>query len=173
VSAAGHTAEACLVTAEGYECLRSTLEHLCGDRRRAMSERLRRAREDGDLAENPARLSLLEEHGRLEHQIALLEEQLATARIAEPTGDGTAGIGTRVWLREASSGDHLEFALVGSIESDAAAGRLSADAPVGRALLGRRAGAIVDVATPRGTLRYEILNVAPLDSEAASRRRAA
>jgi len=173
VSAAGHAAEVCLVTAEGYERLRSALEHLCGDGRREMSERVRRAREDGDLAENPALLYLLEEQGRLERQIALLEEQLAVARIAEPAGDGTAGIGTRVRLRDAASGDELEYALVGPIEADAAAGRLSVDAPVGRALLGRRAGAIVDVATPRGTMRYEMLGVAPLGSAAPSRRRAA
>jgi transcription elongation factor GreA len=151
--------QALVVTADGYEQLRSELERLCTDGRADMSERLREAREDGHLANNPALYDLLEEQGQLERRIAILEGQLAAAEIVVPADDGAASIGSVVRVRDRQTGDLAEYELVGPIESDIAAGRVSVEAPVGRALVRQGVGAVVDVETPRGTLGLKVLSV--------------
>jgi transcription elongation factor GreA len=150
---------ALLVTADGYEQLRSELETLYADGRRQMSERLREAREDGHLADNPPLYDVLVEQAQLERRIATLEAQLAAAQIVVPAADGIAGIGTCVRVRDIAVGDVAEYELVGEIESDVGTGRVSVGAPVGSALAGRAAGERVEVETPRGTLSLEILSV--------------
>jgi transcription elongation factor GreA len=164
--------QALIVTPDGYEQLRSELERLCTEGRAEMSERLREAREDGPLADNPALYELLEEQVRLERRIATLEGRLAAAEIVVPAADGAAGIGSVVRVRDRQTGDLAEYELVGPIESDIANGRVSIDAPVGRALVRRTAGAVVDVETPSGKLGLQVLSVRtpgapPLAREAA------
>jgi transcription elongation factor GreA len=148
-----------LVTAEGYERLCSELEMLRTEGRRAMSERLREARADGDLEDNRALFDVLEEQAQLEGRIAALEARLAAARIAEPTRGGRAGIGSSVVLRDLETSNQIEYELVGAIEADIGRRRLSIDAPVGRALLGAGAGDALNVACPRGELRLEVISV--------------
>jgi transcription elongation factor GreA len=150
---------ALFVTADGYEQLRSELERLCTDGRADMSERIREAREDGSVANNPALYDLLEAQVQLEARIAILGEQLAAAEIVVPAADGAAGIGSVVRVRDQHTGELAEYELVGPIESDIANGRLSVNAPVGRALARQSAGAVVDVETPSGTLGLEVLSV--------------
>ena len=152
-----------LMTAEGYERLCSELETLCGEGRQAMSERLREARADGHLEDNPALFDLLEAQARLERRIATLEARLTRARIAEPNGDGSAGIGSFVLLRDPETSELVEYELVGAIEGNVDEGRVSIDAPVGRALLGTAAGDTVVVACPRGELRFEVIGVSGRD----------
>lgn len=148
-----------LITADGYERLRSELEQLRSEGRRDMSERLREARDDGHPDDNPALFEAFEQQAQLERRIALLEERLAAARIAEPNGDGRVGIGSSVSLRDLETGEVVELELVGALESNAAQGRVSVDAPVGRALIGAAAGAVVQVAGPRRELRFEVVGV--------------
>jgi transcription elongation factor GreA len=148
-----------LVTAEGYERLCSELESLRSEGRRVMSERLREARADGHLEDNPALFDVLEEQAQLERRIATLEARLAAARIAEPNGDGSAGIGSSVQLRDLETRELVEYEVVGAIEGNVGQGRVSIEAPVGRALLGAAAGDIVTVACPRGELRFEVVSV--------------
>jgi transcription elongation factor GreA len=148
-----------LVTAEGYERLCSELESLRSVGRRVMSERLREARADGHPEDNPALFDVLEEHAQLERRIATLEARLAAARIAEPNGDGSAGIGSSVRLRDLETRELVEYEVVGAIEGNVGQGRVSIEAPVGRALLGAAAGDIVTVACPRGELRFEVVSV--------------
>jgi len=135
------------------------LERLRTNGRVEMSERLREAREDGDLANNPALYELLEEQVQLERRIAILEGQLAAAEIVIPIPEGAASIGSFVRVRDGQAGDLAEYELVGPIEADIANGRVSVDAPVGRALVGQGAGAVVDVETPSGKLGLKILSV--------------
>ncbi len=161
-----------LISAAGYARLESELELLRTDARRALSERLREAREDGDLDDNPALGDLLEEQGQLEQRISLLEARVRSAEIVEPSADGRAGIGTLVRVRDFSAGSTHEYELVGPLESDLGSGRVSVEAPVGRALVGRRPGDRLDVETPRGVLGLELLEVRPapeakLEREAA------
>jgi transcription elongation factor GreA len=148
-----------LITAEGYEQLRAELEELRTEGRRDVSERLREARADGHLDDNPALFDVFEEQALLERRIAVLEGRLAVARIAEPNGDGKAGIGSSVGLRDLETGELVKYELVGAIEGNAGQGRVSVAAPVGRALFGAAAGAVISVDCPRGQLRFEVISV--------------
>jgi transcription elongation factor GreA len=155
-----------LVTPTGYEQLCSELETLRTVRRPEITDLLRAAREDRD-PDNPAVFDLLEGQAQLEERIALLETQLATARVVEPASDGIAGIGSLVRVRHEDDSDIAEYELVGLIESDVGNGRVSVGAPVGQALAGGRAGEVVAVETPRGTIQLEILSVRPATPSAA------
>ena len=148
-----------LITADGYERLCSELDSLRSEGRRVMSERLREARADGHLEDNPALFDVLEEQAQLERRIATLETRLAAARIAEPNRDGSAGIGSSVRLRDLETSELVEYEVVGAIEGDVGQRRVSIEAPVGRALLGASAGDIVTVACPRGERRFEVMSV--------------
>ncbi len=161
--------ERVLITAEGYEHRCRELERLRTDGRRRLTELLREARSDGGTDDNPALVELLEEQALLEQRIAALEAQLAAAEIVPPPSDGRAAIGSVVRVRDVAAGDVVEFQLVGPIEGDPANGRLSVAAPLGRALMGRRRGARVEAAAPRGAVTLEVLRVAtpPPTGEAA------
>ena len=152
------TADDVLVTADGFEQLRAELHTLQTVGRAELTEHLRELRSDGD-PDNPALYELMEEQAQLEQRIALLDTQLAAARVVKPGFDGSAGIGSRVRVRYADSGELAEYELVGPIESDVGSGRVSVGAPVGRALVGARRGEHVSVEAPRGSLRLEVLSV--------------
>jgi transcription elongation factor GreA len=164
---AAPAADGLLVTAEGYERLCSELETLRSEGRRTMTERLREARADGHLEDNPALFDVLEEQAQLERRIATLEARLASARVAEPNGDGSAGIGSSVRLRDLETSELFEYGVVGAIEGNVGDGRVSVEAPVGRALLGAAAGDIVTVACPRGELRLEVMSVTGAERRAS------
>ena len=153
------SSQALLVTAGGYEQLSAELERLRTNGRVEMSEHLREARGDGPLANNPALYELLEEQAQLERRITILETQLAAAKVVIPAADGAASIGSVVRVRDGEAGELAEYELVGPVEADIANGRVSVDAPVGRALVGQGAGAVVDVETPGGKLGLKVLSV--------------
>jgi transcription elongation factor GreA len=161
-----------LITAGGYEDLRAELETLRGHIGPELSERLRDARQDGHLADNPPLFDLLEEQAQLDRRIAVLEAQLAAAQIAAPATDGRAGIGSRVRVRDLEIGNIVEYELVGAIEPKVGNGRVSVAAPVGKALVGQRVGARLDVATPGGTLPLEVLGVRPAGEQQPTRKAA-
>jgi transcription elongation factor GreA len=165
--------EGLLVTADGYEQLCSELEKLRTERRRELSESLRVARGEGDMADNPALFDLFEEQAQLERRIAMLEERVALAQVVAPPANGVAGIGSCVRVRELALGGIAEYELVGAIEPDVGNGRVSVAAPVGRALAGRNAGETVEVEAPRGTLALEILSVRPVTRPRSTARKAA
>ena len=156
-----------VITARGYEDLRAELEILRGGVARELSERLRDARQDGHLSDNPQLFDLLEERAQLDGRIAVLEAQLAAAEIAAPVSDGCAGIGSRVRVRDLEVGDTVDYELVGAIEPKVGTGRVSVAAPVGKALVGQRVGARLDVETPGGTLPLEILERSTAERAAA------
>ncbi len=152
------TADDVLITAAGYERLCAELDHLRTVRRAEITAHLRGAREDSD-PDNPALYELLEGQTHLEQRIAVLRAQLAAARVVEPASDGSARIGSLVRVRHGDSGEIAEYDLVGPIESDIGNGRVSVAAPVGLALVGARRGDEIAVATPRGRLDLEVLDV--------------
>ena len=147
------------ITAEGYELLRAELDALRTDGRREMTERVREARADAPFDDNPALFDAVQQQAQLERRIAVLEAHLSAARIAEPDGNGVAGIGSLLRLRDLETDEHVEYTLVGSIEANPGQGRLSVDAPVGRALIAATAGEVVTVACPGGKLRFEVISV--------------
>lgn len=147
------------ITAEGYELLRSELDALRTAGRRELTERIREARADAPFDDNPALFDVLQEQAQLERRIAVLEGHLSAARIAEPDRHGVAGIGSRLRLRDLETGELVEYTLVGAIEANPGQGRVSVDAPVGRALIAATAGEVVTVACPGGKLRFEVISV--------------
>jgi transcription elongation factor GreA len=148
------------MSAEGFAQRARELDVLRTHGRRELSDRLRDAHLDGDIADNPVLQELLDEQVQLERRIAQLESWLALAEVVEPIDDGRAGIGSAVRVRDARGKTH-DYELVGPLESDAGNGRVSIAAPVGQALVGQRAGATVEVATPRGALVFEVVSVRP------------
>lgn len=156
-----------LVTREGYERLRAEIARLC-DARPEMIERLRDARDNGNLDDNPTLYEVLAEQAQLEQRIAHLRGQLAVAKVVQPNGDGIAGIGNSVRLRDLATNEIVEYELVGGIEANVGDGRVSIAAPVGRAVLGAGAGEVVDVVTPRGNVQLEVLEVRAISARKAA-----
>jgi transcription elongation factor GreA len=163
------TSDTVPMSPDGFRQRSAELELLRTDARRELAERLRDARHDGDLDDNPELVGLLQEQALLEQRIALLEAQLAAAEIVEPAGDGTVGIGSLVRVRDVQSGDVFEYELVGPLESDALNGRVSTGAPVGKALVGARRGDRVEVSVPRGAVALEVVAVRTARRTASSR----
>ncbi len=150
-----------ILTEEGYAKLKQEIEHLSTEKRREVAERIKHAREFGDISENSEYDDAKNEQAMLEHRIALLEERLAHARVIE-AGEvpaGVVGIGTRVRLKDLDANETIEYTIVGSAEANPAQHRLSNESPVGKAILGRKKGETVEVTAPRGTLKFKIMDV--------------
>jgi transcription elongation factor GreA len=148
-----------ILTAEGIERLQAELDELIRDKRPAVINRIRTAKEFGDLKENADYTAAREEQSFLEGRIQAIEARLRTAVVAaRPTGD-TVGLGSAVTIAVDGEEPPVRYTLVGSAEADLAAGRLSVASPVGRALMGARVDEEVVVATPRGTANYRIISI--------------
>jgi transcription elongation factor GreA len=151
------------VTREGLARLRKELERLTTVERSAVAERLRHAAaSEANRTENGDYRDAREEQALLERRIALLDERLRTARVVEPRpGNGRVDVGERVRVRDLVSGDRLELELVGALEADPDVGRISVVSPLGKAIVGLRRGQLVDVDTPVGRRRFEVIEVEP------------
>jgi len=146
------------LTAEGDARLRAELKELIEVKRPEVIARIRTAKELGDLKENADYHAAREEQSFLEGRIQALEARLRDAVIIEaPAAGEGANLGSRVVVE--SDGLEAEYTLVGSAEADPKAGRLSVVSPVGKALVGARAGDEVAVETPRGQAMYRVLKV--------------
>ena len=150
-----------ILTAEGYDSLKQELDVLRGDRRREIAERIRTAREFGDIAENAEYDDAKNQQAMLEHKIAQLEERLAHARVIDTSEVDTSvvSVGSVVRLRDVDAKETIEYYIVGSAEADPAQNKLSNESPVGKAIIGKKKGETVEVATPRGSLKYKILDI--------------
>jgi transcription elongation factor GreA len=139
--------------------MRTELDQLVSTRRPEVIARIRAAKELGDLKENADYSAARDEQSFLEGRIQSLEARLRDAVIAlAPTAGAGADLGSVVTVE--IDGDEVTYTLVGTAEADPAAGRLSVASPVGRALLGARAGDEVAVQTPRGAVRYRVVSLA-------------
>jgi transcription elongation factor GreA len=150
-----------LLTPEGYEKLKQEIDHLRGEKRREVAERIRVAREFGDIAENAEYDDAKNEQAMLEHKIAQLEERLANARVID-TGDvdtSVVSLGSKVRLRDVDANETVEYHIVGSAEANPAEQKLSNESPVGKAIMGRKKGETVEVSAPRGALKFKIMDI--------------
>lgn len=150
-----------LVTPEGLEKLQDELKHLTETRRREVADRIRQAREFGDLSENSEYDDAKNEQGLLERRISELQRRIRNAKVVDPadTDADSVDVGTKVTLKSVGDDKERIFQIVGANESDPSTGKLSHASPVGRAVLKRRVGEKVTVSTPRGAAEYEIINV--------------
>jgi len=150
-----------VLTKEGYQALKREIEDLSTRRRREIAERIKLAREFGDIAENAEYDTAKNEQAMLEARIAKLEERLASARVIEKReiSKDVVSVGSKVRLRDVDAKQTVEYRIVGSAEANPAELKLSNESPVGKAILGRKKGETVEVATPRGSLKYKILEI--------------
>ena len=154
-----------LVTKEGLKKLQDELNILKTVRRKEVAERLKEAISYGDLSENSEYQEAKNEQAFVEGRILELEQMIKSAKIiAEKKADAKSKeiqIGTTVTVRNKTDNDDpVAYTIVGSTEADPLEQKISNESPVGRALLGRRKGDLIDVKTPAGVFKYEILKVA-------------
>jgi transcription elongation factor GreA len=149
-----------LMTADGLETLKSELEALEGEGRREIAERIKTAREWGDLKENSEYHDAKNDQAHLETKIARLREKITGAVVVaeQPAAGGVVGLGSKVVVRD---GDGVEQAwqIVSSHDASPPDGRLSAESPMATALLGRAPGDQISVSLPRGTRKLTIVSV--------------
>ena len=150
-----------ILTPEGYEKLKEEIDYLSTTKRREVAERIKHAREFGDISENSEYDDAKNEQAMLEHRIATLEERLAHARVidADEITSDAVSIGTRVRLKDMDANETIEYTIVGSAEANPAEHRLSNESPVGKAIIGRKKGEVVEVAAPRGKLKFKIMDI--------------
>lgn len=146
---------------DGFEKLKAELHHLRAIKRPEIVSEIKRARELGDLSENAEYHAAKEAQGHLERRISELEFELSRAQVvkdAGPAGD-TVTLLSNVRIRDLGDNEEIVYYLVSAPEADLASGKISTNSPVGRALIGHKVGDTVDVATPGGLVRYEILEI--------------
>jgi transcription elongation factor GreA len=150
-----------ILTAQGYEKLRLEIDHLQTEKRREVAERIRVAREFGDITENAEYDDAKNEQAMLEHRIAQLEERLLSARVItkKEISKDSVSVGSTVRLRDIAANKTVEYHIVGSAEANPSENKLSNESPVGRAIMGMKKGDTVEVVAPRGALKFKILEI--------------
>ena len=144
-----------ILTPEGLEKLKLELEDLQTNKRREVAERIKEAREFGDISENSEYDDAKNEQAMLEARIASLEEKLRSASVikASELDSNVVRVGSLVSVKDEGSGKSLKYTIVGSTEANPSENRLSNESPVGKGLLGRKKGDTVKVTLPNGKSR--------------------
>jgi transcription elongation factor GreA len=144
-----------ILTPEGYEKLKQEIELLSTEKRREVADRIRVAREFGDISENAEYDDAKNEQAMLEKQISDLEEKLRNARVidAKSVDTDVVNVGATVHVKDQKTDKSTKFKIVGSAEADPSENKLSNESPVGRALIGHKRGETVSVQVPRGPAR--------------------
>jgi transcription elongation factor GreA len=148
----GEVARETLITPEGLEKLKEELEYLENDKRREVADRIKQAREFGDIAENSEYDDAKNEQAMLEQRIASLQDRLRRAAVIDNKQIDTekVGVGAVVHVKDQKSGKSQKFQIVGSAEANPVEHKLSNESPIGKALLGSKRNDVVTVETPRG-----------------------
>jgi transcription elongation factor GreA len=150
------------MTLRGAEALRTELKRLKGEDRPRVIKAIAEARSHGDLSENAEYHAAREQQGFIEGRIGEIEAKLSTAEIIDPAAVPNTGkviFGATVELEGQDDGKSLSYQIVGEDEADIKLGRISITSPIARALVGKSAGDVVDVAAPGGTRSYEVVKV--------------
>src|SRR4051812_48971504 len=143
-----------LLTPEGLENLKKEIEHLSTTKRKEVAERIKEAREFGDITENSEYDDAKNEQAMLEARIMTLEDKLRSASVidAKELSADVVRVGSQVQVTD-DKGKSLSYTIVGSTESNPSENKLSNESPVGKALIGAKQGDTVTVVTPKGTQR--------------------
>jgi transcription elongation factor GreA len=150
-----------VLTQEGLSKLEQELDELKSVHRREVNDRIRQAKEYGDLSENAEYEDAKQEQAFIEGRILKLEAMIRNARIIDESeyAADEVHLGAVVKVKDLKSNDSYEFSIVGSAEADPPNRRISNESPLGRALIGHKKGVTVDVATPRGLAKYRIESI--------------
>jgi transcription elongation factor GreA len=144
-----------ILTPEGLSKLKDELAHLQSDGRREVAERIKEAREFGDISENSASDDAKNAQAMLEAKIAQLEERVRAATVVNPEdiSSDIVGVGTTVHVKDEKTGKSQKFTIVGSAEVNPAESKISNESPIGRAVIGHKRNDTVSVPLPKGPAR--------------------
>lgn len=150
-----------LITAEGLEELKKELEDLKLVKRKEISEKIKVALAFGDISENAEYDEAKNEQANVESRIAKIEQIIKSAKvIKESKQKGVVSIGSKVKIKDLEFDEEMEYTIVGSAEADPFKGKISNVSPLGKSLLGKKIGEIIEVASPSGdVIKYEIITV--------------
>jgi transcription elongation factor GreA len=148
------------LTQKGLDDLKAELDALLAQRP-VISRAIAEARDKGDLSENAEYDAAREAQGMLELKITKLQDSIANARVIDESRLNTESVQmlTKVKIKNVKTGAVVEYQLVGESEANFKEGKLAAATPIGKALMGRKKGEIVDVTVPSGVLQFEILDI--------------
>ncbi|MEA2443145.1 MAG: transcription elongation factor GreA [Thermoleophilales bacterium] len=144
-----------VLTPEGLEDLKQKIDHLSTERRREVAQRIKEAREFGDISENSEYDDAKNEQAMLEKQIADLEDKLRSASVIDRSNVSSeiVSVGATVHVKDQKTDKSVKYTIVGAPEANPAEMKLSNESPVGKALLGHKRGDVVSVPVPRGPAR--------------------
>jgi transcription elongation factor GreA len=150
-----------ILTYEGLKRYEDELHELKVVRRKEVAQKIKEAREQGDLSENAEYDAAKDEQRDIEARIEVLEKILKNVEVIadEDVTSDTINIGCTVVIRDLEEDEKEEYSIVGSTESNSLAGKISNESPVGKALIGAVVGDIVTVTTPDGEFKYEVLEI--------------
>lgn len=150
-----------LLTPDGLKRLEEELENLKSVKRREVAERIKIAIGYGDISENSEYEDAKNEQAFIEGRIITLEKMLRNARIInnDELDLETVSIGSTVIVKDMEFGDTMEYTIVGTAESDPGRNRISNESPVGKAIIGKKKGTIVEVTVPAGIIQYKIVDI--------------
>lgn len=148
-----------LVTKEGLEKMKKELDELRSTKRAEIAQRLKAAIAMGDLSENSEYDEAKNAQAFLEGRILQLEQQIRTAQVIEKAAKGRVDVGSTVLIEDMEEHLQEKVTIVGSTESNPFEGRISSESPVGRALMGAKAGDIVEAEAPNGVLKYKVISI--------------
>lgn len=148
------------LTKEGKAELEERLDYLIKVKRAEMAERVKLAREYGDISENAEYDAAKDEQGMVEDEIKKIEYMLSNAEIIEDTKKNKkVNMGSFVVVEDLAAKEKLEYQVVGSAEANLAKMRISNESPLGAALLGKKKGETVTIKAPAGELQYKIVEI--------------
>lgn len=148
------------ITEEGLLKLKQELHDLIHIKRKEVAWRMEQAKEFGDLSENAEYTTARDEQAFIEGRIAELNAILKGATIIKETkSNGLVSVGSKIKIKDEKGEAVKEYKIVGSEEANPAQGFISNESPLGRAFLGKKIGEIVEIQVPKGTIRYEIIEV--------------
>ncbi|MEO1608045.1 MAG: transcription elongation factor GreA [Pseudomonadota bacterium] len=149
------------MTVEGYAAIEAELHRLKSEERPRIVQAIAEARAHGDLSENAEYHAAKEAQGLNEAKVAELEDKLGRADVVDPTSmsGSTVKFGATLTLIDEDTEEEVTYKVVGELEADVKAGKVSITSPIARALIGKEKGDVVEVATPKGARSYEILKI--------------
>ena len=155
-----------ILTSKGLQALEDELQDLKVVRRKEIAQKIKEAREQGDLSENAEYDAAKDEQRSIESRIEELENIIKFSEVIDESSfdKDKVSIGSTVRFHDEGSDEEMEYRIVGSTESDIMHGKISNESPIGRALIGARVGDIVEVESPEGVDRYRILEISREES---------
>jgi transcription elongation factor GreA len=149
------------MTKEGYHKLLEELNYLESEKRPAISKQIAEARDKGDLSENAEYDAAKEAQGILESKIAQLKTLVSNARLIDESQINTDSVQilNKVTIRNTKSNQQVVYTLVSESEANLKAGKISISTPIGKGLMGKKVGAVVEIKVPSGIMSFEIMNI--------------